>query len=79
MKYITEISIWVTSIFSLSSKNYINLSTRFAAVSLTFILAACGSSGSSTSPVVVPPSSPAAAPLNVQVVSGDGNGSEIHF
>ncbi|MDX2412647.1 MAG: hypothetical protein QNK16_10010 [Woeseiaceae bacterium] len=77
MKYITEISIWVTSIFSLSSKNYINLSTRFAAVSLTFILAACGSSGSSTSPVVVPPSSPAAAPLNVQVVSGDGNGSEI--
>ena len=50
----------------------------FTAFSLVLFLAACGGSSSSISspPVVIPPGPPA-APQNVQVVSGDGNDSEI--
>ena len=50
----------------------------FTAFSLVLFLTACGGSSSSiTSPPVVIPPDPPAAPQNVQVVSGDGNGSEI--
>ena len=51
-----------------------------AAFSLVLILAACGGSSSSSSPVPPPPPPPPPpvdAPQNVQVVSGDGNSSEI--
>ena len=50
----------------------------FAAIASTLILVACdGSSGGVFPPVIDPPPNPAGAPQNVQVVSGDGNGSEI--
>ena len=69
----------VTSIPATTVREYVDISMYFATFSLVFMLAACGSSSSSNSisPVVVPPPNPAAAPLNVQVVSGDGNGSEV--
>ncbi len=77
MKIRTATSIPVTSIAATTPREYINISMYFAAFSLVLMLAACGSSSNSISPVVVPPVNPADAPLNVQVVSGDGNGSEI--
>ena len=79
MKYKTETSISVISNLKLMSKITICLSKYLAAISLTFILAACGSSSGDgfALPVVIPAPNPLAAPLSVQVVSGDGNGSEI--
>jgi len=56
------------------------LSKLFAATTFSLVLAACGgSSGSlntSVNPPVIPPVAPG-DPQNVQVVSGDGNSSEI--
>ena len=50
----------------------------FAVITSALILVACdGSSGGVFPPVIDPPPNPAGAPQNVQVVSGDGNGSEI--
>ena len=56
---------------------YINFLQYFAATSLLLLLTACSSSSSGSSPPVIPPPVVTDPPVNVQVVSGDGNGTEI--
>ena len=78
MKYEAASRNLATSILALPCKKHLDLSKFFATFSLLLVLTACGSSSSSSfNPPVVPPPDPPAAPQNVQVVSGDGNGSEI--
>ncbi len=63
----------------MTRKNQSDFAKLFAATSFSLMLAACGSSGfSSTSvnPPVNPPAAPA-DPQNVQVVSGDGDSIEV--
>lgn len=60
----------------MSNKKRIECLAKFSAFSLILTLAACGGSSNSSLPATIPPNPPA-APLNVQVVSGDGNDSEI--
>ena len=50
---------------------------KTSAFSIFLTLAACGGSSSSSLPAIIPPQNPPAAPQNVQVVSGDGDSSEI--
>ena len=50
---------------------------KTSAFSILLTLAACGGSSSSSLPAIIPPQNPPAAPQNVQVVSGDGDSSEI--
>ncbi len=56
---------------------YVNFLQYFAATSLLLLLTACSSSSSGSSPPVIPPPVVTDPPVNVQVVSGDGNGTEI--
>ena len=63
--------------FSNSKKS---LARFFTVAASTLVLAACGGSGGTASPIVGPiinPGNPPGAPLNVQVVSGDGDSSDI--
>ena len=68
---------------AMTRKNQSELVRLFAATSFSLMLAACGGSSSSgfnppvPPPPVPPPPNPPAAPQNVQVVSGDGDSSEI--
>lgn len=64
----------------MSSRKSNIISKYFAAFSLLFLVTACGGSSSSNSPVVNPAVVPPVAliaPQNVQVVSGDGDSSEV--
>ena len=62
----------------MSNIKHHEITKYFVAVSLTLLLTACGSSSSSRPlPPPIPPPNPPAAPQNVQVVSGDGDSSEI--
>ena len=64
----------------MTSKNQSRFAKLFAATSFSLMLAACGSSSGSVSSPVNPPVNPPAAPAdpqNVQVVSGDGDSSEV--
>ncbi len=56
--------------------NYVHTSKYLSVLGMLLILNACGGGSSSNPPVINPPVA-AGAPQNVQVVAGDGNGTEI--
>jgi photosystem II stability/assembly factor-like uncharacterized protein len=60
----------------MTRKNQSKLTLLVAATSFSLLLAACGGSSGSSSTPVNPPAAPA-NPQNVQVVSGDGDSSEV--
>ncbi len=74
MKIRSVSSVLVTSVVASASRECVNISKYFLTFGLALVLAACSSSSNNSN---APPLNPAAAPLNVQVVSGDGNGSEV--
>ena len=81
MKNRTANSTLVTSTFISVSRKYVNVLNWCATFGLLFMLGACdgggGGSGSSDSPSPNPPATAPDAPQNVQVVSGDGDSSEM--